>query len=78
MPFIEIQKTITRRIFASDGEPIKPKVPRGYSVIAVDDKNAIGTCEGCGEPICEGEEYDAWEDGVITHKHECCSIQPQA
>lgn len=35
-------------------------------IIAIDDKVVYGFCESCGNPIFEGEEYGADDDGVAV------------
>ena len=72
MPFIEIERTIRRKIFAEDKEPIKRLVPKGYQVTAIDKRTFLGWCEACAKPICEGDGYGADEDGTAIMCFECC------
>lgn len=36
----------------------------------------MGCCEGCSRPIFDGEPYQTWEDGIITHKGACPKVSP--
>jgi hypothetical protein len=40
-------------------------IPKGATIIAVDDVPCLGTCENCGIPIMEGDEYISTEDGTF-------------
>ena len=40
-------------------------VPAGASIDAVDDKDCLGRCEGCGRPIHEGEKHTSDEEGYM-------------
>jgi hypothetical protein len=42
------------------------------TIVAIDGVGVVSLCEGCLEPIVEGQEYDVWEDGIVTHKCNCC------
>ena len=44
-------------------------VPRGARVIAVNGRDSIGTCEACGRPVLEGQQYDGYTDGIV---HRVC------
>ena len=40
------------------------QVPKGATVTAIDDEEVIGRCEGCGEFIMDGDDYESDGEGV--------------
>ena len=40
------------------------QVPKGATVVAIDDVAVIGRCEGCGIYIMEGDDYESDGEGV--------------
>jgi hypothetical protein len=43
-------------------------VPKGARVYAVNGRDVVGTCEGCGRSIMEGTKYNADTEGIVWHK----------
>ncbi len=41
--------------------------PDGFRLTAVGERDVIDICEGCGNPILDGEDYKADDDGVRVH-----------
>ena len=45
------------------------QVPRGATVLSVNGRDPIGTCEGCGMPVFKGQKYQSYSDGIA---HDRC------
>jgi hypothetical protein len=43
-------------------------IPRGGVPVAVNGRQVISICEGCGKAILEGAWYLTWADGIETCK----------
>jgi len=44
------------------------QVPKGAEIVAVNGREAIGTCEVCGHPILVNQKHYADSEGVVWHK----------
>lgn len=47
---------------------VRTMANKGYALDSVNDDCVIGTCESCGMPIIEGEEYRSDHEGVLVCK----------
>jgi hypothetical protein len=43
-------------------------VPEGAQIISINDVDVIDTCEACGKPILESQEFWSDRDGISVHK----------
>lgn len=40
-------------------------VPKGATIVAIDDVACYGVCEGCGKPILETDKYMTDREGIM-------------
>ena len=48
-------------------EEVKAFTCDGWEVDTIDGTPSVGTCEFCGLPVLESDDFSADEDGVVLH-----------